>query len=257
MRVVSLVPSWTETLLAAGVEVIGRTRYCIHPADRVDRIPVLGGTKAADFAVLEAMRPDLVLIDREENTREMAAQVTAPLLVTHVRTVRDAADETARLARELRSARLSEQAERWRRIIDMGPFPPAGSLSDLPGVLSWWIPAGDSDSGLVYLIWGKPWMAAGPGTFIGDMLRWLGYGGRQLASDKAYPEIVIDDLPASTALLCSSEPYPFQRFEARIRDLGRPAALVDGECYSWFGIRALRFLERCRGLAEEKSGAAP
>ena len=72
MRVVSLVPSLTETLLECGVEVVGRTRFCIHPADKVADIPAVGGTKEVNWQRCLALEPDLVVMDKEENTLEMA-----------------------------------------------------------------------------------------------------------------------------------------------------------------------------------------
>ena len=99
-------------------------------------------------------------------------------------------------------------------------------------------------SEFVYLIWAKPWMAAGPSTFIGDVLGWLGYGSLHRRSDAPYPKVAMAELnPANTALLLSSEPYPFARAEAQMRALGFPCALVDGEKFSWFGVRTLTFLE--------------
>lgn len=71
MRVVSFVPSWTETLIASGVEVIGRTHFCIHPESTVKSIAVVGGTKNILIEQVVALKPDLVLFDKEENNQEM------------------------------------------------------------------------------------------------------------------------------------------------------------------------------------------
>ena len=75
-KVVSLVPSWTETLIEANVNVIGRTRFCIYPAQKVKDIAVVGGTKSVNIDQLSRLQPDFIVVDQQENTREMADQLT-------------------------------------------------------------------------------------------------------------------------------------------------------------------------------------
>ncbi|WP_428610259.1 helical backbone metal receptor, partial [Sedimenticola sp.] len=72
MRVVSLIPSITESLIDCHVNLVGRSRFCIHPVPQVGHIPVVGGTKQVDWQAMACLAPDLVVLDREENTREMA-----------------------------------------------------------------------------------------------------------------------------------------------------------------------------------------
>ncbi len=87
MRVVSLIPSWTETLLEAGVNVVGRTRFCVYPADKVRNIPAVAGTKNWDFAAIKALKPDLLLLDKEENPKWMAEQTEIPVFSTHITSI--------------------------------------------------------------------------------------------------------------------------------------------------------------------------
>src|SRR5437868_6660844 len=91
MRVVSFVPSWTETLLSSGVEVVGRTRFCIHPHEKVAAIPVVGGTKDWNLEKLRALKPDLLLLDQEENPKFMAEQSEFPFHATHIESVQSVA----------------------------------------------------------------------------------------------------------------------------------------------------------------------
>ena len=245
MRVVSLVPSWTETLIQAGVQVVGRTRFCIHPRDRIESIPVVGGTRQIQWAKLDELEPDLLVLDREENPRWMAAQSPVPWVATHVTSVWDVEQDLHRLNDHLSQPGLLALAKRWRqvcqRLTDDSASP---DWLDLPGVIEWLRPPAQGVSRFLYLIWKNPWMAASPDTFIGSMFELLGFGSRMCRLDEKYATIRLEDHdPSDTLLLFASEPYPFARCREDIQELPFASALVDGESYSWFGLRALRFLE--------------
>ncbi len=246
MRIVSLVPSWTETLVEAGADVVGRTRFCVHPAGRVAAIPVVGGTKRVDPRRIAALAPDLVVLDREENTRRLAERLAAPWLATHVRSLDDVGRELDGLADRLEApaaGRLRGWAARWRRRA-AAPAAPGRPPGELPGVVEWLVRPGAAHDRVVYLIWDRPLMAIGPGTFIASVLDHLGCRRAPLPRAGPYPEVELDALdPARTVLLFSTEPYPFGRERGRLAACGFAAALVDGEAYGWFGVRALRFLE--------------
>ncbi|RZA07392.1 MAG: Fe3+-siderophores ABC transporter protein [Proteobacteria bacterium] len=245
MRVVSLVPSWTETLIACGVNVVGRTRFCVHPAEAVAGIPVVGGTKDLKRAELEALAPDLVILDKEENLAFMA-DANAPwrTVVTHVESADDVPRELSALAFLLRNQILSELAREWKEVLSHPRYPDQ-KVKDLPGVLSWIRRPIAEPKTLLYLIWRSPWMAISRDTFIGSVLCHFGVGGRIPAFAEKYPKLDLGTYdPATTLLLFSSEPYPFEPKSLELAALGFPAAIVDGEAYSWFGIRALRFLQQ-------------
>ena len=104
-------PSLTETLIACGVEVVGRTRFCIHPAEVVSSIPIVGGTKDVDWDLCRRLDPDLVIMDREENTRPMAESCPIAWHATHVTSVGTVASDLGSLAGRLQSRRLQELAE--------------------------------------------------------------------------------------------------------------------------------------------------
>ena len=241
-----MVPSWTETLIAAGVEVVGRTKFCIHPAEHVRSIPIVGGTKQVNWERVETLKPDLLLLDQEENTRAMADRAPTRWVATHVRSIADVSRELMRIAVEFEHPYgLLNLAERWQRVARMAP-PARDSLQPLPGVLDWVVKPTAHTDRFVYLIWHNPWMAVGPRTFIGSVFRRLGFASFQQPMDEAYPVVDLQRFDVRrTALLFSSEPFPFARRPGLMRDCGFSAALVDGEAFSWFGVRSLRFLERC------------
>ena len=245
MKVVCLVPSWTETLIEAGVDVVGRTRFCTHPADRVAVIPVVGGTKDTDLAKVAKLAPDLIVLDREENSRAVAEQTVVPVIATHVTSVHDVAAELNRLSERLSQPELAALAQRWRRVSRLfAAHPSQTDWHDLPGVLEWIRPPGPEVDQFIYLIWKDPWMAVGPETFIGSMLALLGFGSRMVSPGERYPKVRLEDLDqVRTLLLFSTEPYRFAAHKSAIEALPFASALIDDQCFGWFGLRALRFLE--------------
>lgn len=244
MRVVSLVPSWTETLLAAGCEVVGRTRFCIHPRARVGSVPIVGGTKDWDLEKINALRPDLILLDRQENPKFMSELSPCPTHATDVQSISSLIRELELLGRRLDNPELLNFAERWREVsvrtesLDWQRF---------PGLIEW----GEAPKGaierVVYMIWQNPWMAVSADTFIGSMLAQLGVS-LEIFNEK-YPKIDLASYaPESTVLLFSSEPFPFLKRKEALKKLGFSHALIDGEKFSWFGLRSLKFLEDRRDI---------
>lgn len=230
-RIISLVPSQTELLFELGVgeRVVGVTKFCIHPADARTTATVIGGTKQFDFDKIAALAPDLLIGNKEENyvagIEKLAADfpvwmsdiVTLPYALGMIRAVGELTNVSSQ-ANEL----ATEIAHRFEQ------------LTNLMGAAQ----------RALYLIWRKPWMGAGTGTFIHEMLRAAGFANI-LAAYARYPELpdeVIRALAPDVVFL-SSEPYPFQhKHIAELRAL-LPAArieLVDGELFSWYGSRLLQ-----------------
>lgn len=238
-RVVSMVPSWTETLLWAGVEVVGRTRFCIHPSEMVGSIPKVGGTKDWNLAKVRALQPDLLILDREENPLEMSLHPELPFWAGHIVGIESLPAALSELSVLLDSELLESLAARWGRIADSTPE--LVRVEDLPGVLEWGRRPIEPVGSVVYVIWKDPWMAVGPETFIASVLSQLGL--KLYPFQQKYPRIDLGELPADTLLLFSSEPFPFLRKREGLDELGFPYAFVDGECFSWFGVRSLEFLE--------------
>ncbi len=238
-----MVPSWTETLLEAGVEVVGRTRFCIHPPSSVVRV---GGTKDWKLDRVRSLKADLLVLDREENPLFMSEDSGLPVWASHIRSLENVAPALRDLSGVLGCGLLRDWSARWEAVA-------AAPASDgFPGIVEWGRRPSSEVRSVVYVIWRDPWMAVGPETFIGSVLAKTGYPVFGFA--EKYPVVDFADFDrSSTLLLFSSEPYPFLRKREGLAELGFPYAFVDGESFSWFGVRALRFLEsalfgRCSSL---------
>lgn len=236
-RIVSLCPSITETLFALGLDdqIAGLTRYCLHPEDRVGDKTRVGGTKRLKFDVIEQSRPDLIIAEKEENNREDVERLARswPVYVTQVQDIPAAFDMVHRLG-ELCSRQA--QAEGLIRNID-------DAWQKLPCL--------SEPLSVAYLIWRKPWMAAGSDTFIDSVMQRLGFSN-VFAGSSRYPEFSLQQLQEKQPrlVLLSSEPYPFKGRHQADLEMALPGAevmLVDGEAFSWYGshmLGAARYLER-------------
>ncbi|MGE0764692.1 MAG: helical backbone metal receptor [Bdellovibrionales bacterium] len=249
-RVICLVPSLTETLLAAGVEVVGRTRYCIHPQKQVEKIPIVGGTKDIRWSLVTPLNADLLILDKEENPKRFAEQSPIPYVATHVTSVQNVGEQLEQLALKLQSKELDSISKRWRKVAEQ-PGAAASGLefwARFPGVLRWGQRPTSQVHRVLYMIWRDPWMAAGSRTFIGSVLHHLGVRGVP-AWDENYPRLELESyLQPDTLLLFSSEPYDFAKQSEEWIKFPCASALVDGEMFSWFGLRSLQFLEESLDL---------
>ncbi|MFP5519548.1 MAG: helical backbone metal receptor [Bdellovibrionia bacterium] len=244
MRVISMVPSWTETLIEAGIEVVGRTRYCLHPEDKVKSIPVVGGTKDVDWDAVIELNPDLILFDQEENPLEMAEACEFPFFATHVRCLKTLQQEFERLGDLFKNEQLILWAVDLLDVLN-GPRP-QWSNQRIPGLLENVLPAHQhvqNHQGLIYVIWRNPWMAANKDTFIASVLEFLGGKLYPLPPEDKYPIIELEEC-RDAFVLYSSEPFPFAKKVNELKKLPLRGAVVDGECFSWFGVRTLRFLQQ-------------
>ena len=236
MRVVSFVPSWTETLIEAGVDVVGRTRFCIHPKDQIKTIPVVGGTKNIFLEKVLELKPDLVLFDREENNKEMAEvceQAGLKIFATHVMDLKSCGNSLLQLADILANQKLNEWGHFYLQIEKCDFIKLKNCL------IKGNIDLADTEK-IQYVIWKKPFMVISKNTFIGSVLSLFSVNVPTFT--KKYPEITEEELKKSFCLF-SSEPYPFAKDFDELVSCGFRAALVDGEKLSWYGIRTLRFLK--------------
>lgn len=246
-KIVSLVPSWTETLIAAGVNVVGRTRFCIHPSQIVKDIAVVGGTKSIDLEKIKRLNPDFVLVDKQENTKEMAEQLQASsfkLLITDVVDFSSVILSCRELGQQLKCEKLIQFADRYQKVISDFSNERVSTFIEkslLKGQFSF-----STKDSYAYVIWRNPFMVVGDSTFIGENFKLVGI---QFGVSEKYPEISPDILKNKFCFF-SSEPYPFSKhYEDLVRD-GYNGVVLDGEKISWFGIRNLQFLESCLGLGE-------
>lgn len=240
-RIVSLVPSITELLCDLGLagQVVGRTGFCIHPADTVRAIAKVGGTKDVNLEKIRRLAPTHVLVNIDENekpTVDLLAEFVPHIVVTHPQ---QPADNLA-LARLVGGVFCAEEAAAvWCHAFEAG-------LAALRAM-----PKGPSQR-VLYCIWQDPWMTISPATYIAAMLREIGWQVPDLGGAR-YPRF--DWSPALLAqvdqVLLSSEPYRFTaaHADALERQLGKPVQLVDGELLSWYGSRALAGLAYLGELA--------
>lgn len=238
MRVVSFVPSWTETLITAGVEVVARTRFCIHPETAVKSLPVVGGTKHINSVdEIVNLQPDLVLFDKEENNQEtyqMCLDRGLSCYATHVVNLKSCGEELLKLSEILKNPALKSWGEAYLNL-------PLFSLSQFNQcVLAGELPTDNIARAYSYVIWKKPFMRVSPDTFIGDVLQLFAI--KLQPAEKKYPEISEEELK-NTFCIFSSEPFPFAKYFTQLQTQGYSGVLVDGEKISWYGIRTLRFLQ--------------
>lgn len=255
-KVVSLVPSWTETLAACGIEIIGKTRFCVHPKNELLNVMSVGGTKDCSVDKIRDLKPDAIILDKEENTREMALSLEAigkPVLVTHVTDNKTLLASLIKLNQFFKSSAINQLIQKTTKILAQSNVE-VSINRQFPGILEW-ISAPEKFANidrLVYVIWRDPWMRVTDKTFIGSQLQALGYRKylqENEPQNNRYPTFELDDYNLSTTLfLFSSEPYPFHRKKDELKKLGVYCAIVDGESYSWFGVRGLKFVENHLGL---------
>ncbi|WP_413293477.1 helical backbone metal receptor [Bdellovibrio sp. HCB185ZH] len=240
MRVVCMVPSWTETLLRAGINVVGRTRFCIHPEKMITNIPIVGGTKEVSWDLVMDLKPDIVLLDQEENPYEMAEECPVKYLATHVHSLETLQQELVKLGEFFENAPLLEMAVDCLDILEKPT--PAFDPRKIPGFLDWVKIPHQNYSEVLYLIWKKPWMAVSKETYIGSVLNKLGMKVVEFPEGEKYPVIELEDHPNALCLF-SSEPFPFAKKISDLKGLGVEGAIVNGESFSWFGYRSIQFLK--------------
>ena len=235
-RLVSLVPSWTETLYSWGfdAEVVGVTRYCVHPKELVARAEKVGGTKDPDIARIVELKPDLVIAEKEENRKddvETLRDAGVEVFVSDVRSVTDSlrdiralgeavdkAEAAATLVARIQASAAEVERER------------AGA-----GAIPVYVP-----------VWRRPWMTLTRDTYAHAVLEQAGAENVFGHDDGRYPERSPEEAieAGARAVLLPTEPYPFhEKQEAALAELdeaGFPrerVRIVDGEALTWYGAR--------------------
>lgn len=227
-RIVSLVPSLTELLIDLGLEkeVIGRTRFCIHPSSKIDDIPIIGGTKNPNIVKIRKLKPDFVLANLEENRKEDIEELQkfAQVEVTIINTISDALDTISDLGQKFEKEEKSiSLVSKIKKVLSQKPEPKLVKTA--------------------YFIWRNPWMVAANYTYINDVMQ--EYGLLNVFCDHTrYPEINLHQLQKESPqlVLLSSEPYPFkQKHIIEIQSIcpNSQIELIDGEWFSWYGSRML------------------
>lgn len=236
--------SHAEAALSGG-QLVGRTRYCVHPEGAVADVPVVGGTKDVDISRIRTLSPTHVVLNVDENTRETAralGEFVPHLVVTHPLAPRDNLalfellggifrrdDEAGALASALRA--------------ELAALGHAGHL-----------PA----QRVLYLIWRKPWMTVSRDTYISRMLSLVNWQTWPVEAASRYPAVALEEARGQVDLaLLSSEPYPFgERHLPMVSGpLGRDTRvlLVRADMLSWYGSRAIAGVAYLRELAQRIS----
>jgi ABC-type Fe3+-hydroxamate transport system substrate-binding protein len=246
-RIVSLVPSLTEALFSLGFgdRLVGVTDWCVHPAAGVAALPKLGGTKNPDLARIRALKPDLVIANREENRRRHVEQLEAAgirVWVTYPRSVVDG----VQLLREV--AGLGAEPGAVERVVEPAEAALQRALRERPlHPVRVFCP-----------IWRDPWMSVGGDTYAHDLIRLCGghnvFGERE---GRRYPTVSLEEVVEAQpeVVLLPDEPYAFASRDAH--ELGRLAipaaregriALLDGTLISWYGPRIPRAIQTLRKI---------
>lgn len=234
MRIVSLCPSLTELVhdLGRGGDLVGITEWCVHPADKVASIEKVGGTKNPKVERIAELRPDLVLMNEEENRREDAEALAARGVRVHASMPRGC-EETAAMVRSIAAA-IDRRAQGESIAADIESRARRVRLAA----------QGRPRVGFAYFIWRKPYMTANADTFASSLLEQAGGVNVYGAHAERYPETGIDELRRldPRLVLLSTEPFPFQ--EKHVDELVEATGfarerfrIVDGEYLSWHGSR--------------------
>jgi len=246
-RIVSLVPSWTETFFAFGLEakLAGITRFCIAPPATAS-IPKVGGTKTPNLKSIEDLRPDLVIANAEENRREDIEQLRArgiPVFTTYPRKIAAAVESVLKLGTVL--DREPEANAMARAIVR--------EVSALETELGAWAKLRFR---AFCPIWKNPWMTFNADTYAHDVLRMLGFNNIFGSAGERYPRTTIEEVIALRPdfVLLPNEPYEFRaRDVEELKPLLPPAVsrrlvLIDGRDLHWYGVHMLSGLRSLAGL---------
>jgi ABC-type Fe3+-hydroxamate transport system substrate-binding protein len=240
-RIVSLVPSQTEYLYDIGLrdEVVGITKFCIHPTEWFTTKQRIGGTKKINIEAVRLLQPDLIIANKEENTKEdiELLQQEFPTWVSDIHDVDTAIEMMMDIGKMVN--RVRESKEITNSIIQ--------SFSTIQEL---------KKHTVIYLIWKNPYMCAGISTFIDVMLTYAGF--ENCVKKNRYPDITVEEIKKlkPSVLLLSSEPFPFK--EIHIQELrnelpNTKIKIVDGELFSWYGSRMLQAIPYFKKLHEEVS----
>lgn len=235
MKVISLVPSITEALFDLGLtenEVIGRTKFCIHPEDKVKNIEIIGGTKNLNIEKIKALKPDLILANKEENVKDQVEILMKDFKVIVYNT--ETIEDNYYLVKNLG---LLFNKEEKAQLFNLKIYEVLNQAKI------------NSKIKAAYLIWKIPYMTVGSDTFIHNILSEIGFENI-FKNQTRYPEIQVEDLAEADVIMLSSEPFPFK--EKHIEELKvfypyKKIIIVDGEAFSWYGTH----IAKCENYFKE------
>lgn len=232
-RIISLVPSQTELLVDLGLEksIVGITHFCVHPEILKNIKTSVGGTKKVNLRKVKELEPDIILCNKEENTREMVEELEK-IAPVHVSDVEDLKDSYTLMQDYGKIFNCDELAQTMVGSIKK-------KVSELKKVVS-----SISRKRVAYFIWNEPLMVAGQDNFINTMLELNGF--ENVYKTSRYPETDLEELKSLNPELCllSSEPFPFSKEHIPVfRNAAKEIRIVDGEYFSWYGSRLLEAID--------------
>ena len=241
-RIISLVPSQTELLFDLGLDqrVVGITKFCIHPAEWFQSKTRIGGTKKIDIDKVRALNPDLIIGNKEENTKDdiELLRTIAPVWMSDINDYNDAISMIRSVGeltdKQVEANALNEQIELAFNSLES--------------------PSQRKSLRVRYLIWKDPYYQVGKATFIDAMITKIGW--TNVCQDSRYPEWLLTD-DEMDVLLLSSEPYPFKKEDVlSLKELfpSVEIVMVDGEAFSWYGSRMRLAPEYFQGLINQFAG---
>lgn len=234
-RIVSLVPSLTELICDLGLEdeLVGVTKFCVHPFHIKSTKTIIGGTKQIKFDKIKELNPDIIIANKEENTQEIVEELSqiCPVWVTDIYTIEDNI-QTIEDFGKLFNKRTA--ATKWIDKIQFAYQDFQQFITDKPS------------KKVAYYIWANPYMVAGGNTFINELLKLNHFENIYDNNPKyegRYPEVIIQKMRIQgdpEIIFLSSEPFPFK--DEHAFELGRhthhaKTIFVDGEMFSWYGTR--------------------
>ncbi|CAM1346333.1 ABC transporter substrate-binding protein [Tenacibaculum crassostreae] len=240
-RIISLVPSQTELLVDLGLEdsIVGVTKFCIHPKNLLKTKTIVGGTKNIKIDKIKGLQPDIILCNKEENTKEIV-EACEKIATTHVSDIftLDDAKELILQYGDLFSCKMEAS-----KIVQELDF----KINDFKLFIK-----NKKERTVAYFIWKNPWMVAANNTFINHLLE-LNKFKNIYANQERYPEISFETLIKDNPelILLSSEPYPFKEkhcLEIKKSAHNSTPILVDGEFFSWYGSRLLKAFDYFKQL---------
>jgi len=235
MRVISLVPSITEALFDLGLtenEIVGRTKFCIHPSEKVKNVEIIGGTKNLNLDKIRSLQPDLILANKEENVKEQveALMNDFKVIVNNTETIEDN-------YYLLKNLGLLFNKEEKAQAFNLKIYEILNQTKI------------NSTVKIAYLIWKNPYMTVGSDTFIHHVLTETGFENI-FKNQKRYPEIKAEDLAEADVIMLSSEPFPFkEKHIAELKEIypDKKIMIVDGEAFSWYGTH----IAKCENYFKE------
>lgn len=227
-RIVSLCPGITDTLFGLDLEdeIVGRTRYCIHPKGKVENVQAVAGTKDIKLDAIKAVKPDLIIVEKEENTKEIVEELEQyfPVYVAEVQTI----DEAFQMIEDMGA--LTDRIQPASQLVTTI----REQFKTIPNI---------EGKRVAYVIWRKPYMVVGKDTYIQSMLEQMGFINPFIQVEGRYPAVTVEEFQQKEldCLLLASEPFPYK--EKHIPEFenflpNTEIILVDGEMF-WYGPRML------------------